>query len=264
VTGSNQSVKIRANDWLCASALILAASWAIPSQAQTEKFGTFLSNYSPFSNGRPWPKFSVTSYIESRSNIWVHPVSPTNFPTVQEVSEEDSDFATVILRLPDGSTFKTYNSLVLGPYLAGVCSGDFNKDGAPDFLAIKPGSGCGIAGEYCTGVFAFSGTNGYRFTRIRTMGLGPHGLVVDPATRSFRLMHTALRSVMSLDGRYHSYWVHRFFQWDGYSFREDPNLSPVWIQYLFRPNHKPTMLLTPDLKAKAWAEDSESDSNIEW
>jgi hypothetical protein len=154
--------------------------------------------------------------------------------------------------------------MVLGPYLAAVYSGDFNNDGIPDFMAIKPGSGCGLAGEYCIGVFAFSEGTNYRFTRVTMMGLGPHNLVLDPKTKSFRLIHTAFRQGPSLDGRFHSFWVHRFYKWEDGMFQRDLNIAPVWIQYLHRPNHEPTKLLTTALKRKAWIEDSESEARIEW
>jgi len=108
---------------------------------------------------------------------------------MQEAHDSDADFATVVLRLPGGEVYKTYNDLVLGPYLGTVYSGDFNNDGVPDFFAIKPTTGCGIAGEQSLGVFAFSqSTNGYRFTRVHGWGLGRHSLVTDPATKTFRFM----------------------------------------------------------------------------
>lgn len=225
---------------------------------------TLVSNYMPFLNGEAWPRAPITAYIESASNIWVHPSAPKKFPTIREVHEADSDFTTVVMRLPDGSIFKTYNNFVLGPYLSAVYSGDFNNDGIADFMAIKPGSGNGLAGEYCTGIFAFSTEREFRFTRIRTMGLGPHNLVVDPKTKTFRLIHTSFRSDETLDGRSHSFWVHRFFKWENESFQSDSNLSPVWIQYLNRPNHEPTKLLTSKMKAKIWIDDPETEFKIEW
>jgi hypothetical protein len=206
----------------------------------------------------------VIAYVESTSNIWVHPSAPKRFPSIQEVHDPDSDFTTVVLRFPNGNVYKTYNDFVLGPYLAAVYSGDFNNDGVPDFVAIKPGSGCGLAGEYCTGVFAFSEGANFRFTRVTMMGLGPHDLVLDPKTRSFRLIHTSFRQGQSLDGRFHSFWVHRFYKWDGGSFQLDTDLEPIWVQYLQRPNHDPTKLLTPALKMKAWSDDPESEVRIEW
>src|SRR3989442_6917822 len=145
--------------------------------ARAESFGDFMSHYAPLSNGRPWPRFPVVAYVEAKTNTWVHPSTAKRFPVLEERCDEDSDFSTIILGLPDGRTFKTYNALGLGPYLAEVYSGDFNNDGTPDFVAIKPGSGCGLAAEYCTGVFAFSERDGYRFTRIRTVGLGLGDLV---------------------------------------------------------------------------------------
>jgi hypothetical protein len=225
---------------------------------------TIVADYTPFLNGRPWPRVPVVAYVESTSNIWVHPVAPKHFPTVQEVHDADSDFATVIIRSPDGSAYKTYNDFVLGPYLAAVYCGDFNNDGIPDFMAIKPGSGCGLAAEYCTGVFALSWGRDYRFRRVTTMGLGPHDLVQDPKTRSFRLIQNSFRQSQSLDGQIHSFWVHRFYKWENLGFERDADLSPVWIQYLNRPNHEATKLLTPALRAKAWAQDPESEPRIEW
>ena len=220
----------------------------------------------PHLNGQPWPRVPVIAYVETKSNIWVHPSAPRRFPVIREIRDENADFTTVVMNLPDGSSLKTYNAPVLGPYLAAVYSGDFNNDGIPDFMAIKPGSGCGIAGEYCVGVFAFSQgkTNDYQFTRVWTMGLGPQNLVLDPKTKTFRLIHTSLRQPKTLDGRYHSFWVHRFYKWDSENLELDSDLAPIWIQYLHRPNHEPTKLLTSKLKAKAWSEEGESESRIEW
>lgn len=67
-----------------------------------------------------------------------------------------------------------------------------------------------------------------------------------------------------MNGQYHTFWVHRFFKWDNWSFRADPNIPPVWVQYLNQPNHEPTKLLTPTLKAKIWAEDPDSEPGIEF
>ncbi|HXB61110.1 MAG TPA: hypothetical protein VNU95_16175 [Candidatus Acidoferrales bacterium] len=230
--------------------------------AQTNE--TIVADYTPYLNGKPWPQVPVIAYVEKASNLWVHPTDPSHFPTIQETSDPDADFTTIILRLPDGTVYKTYNAFVLGPYLSAVYSGDFNHDGKPDFMAIKPGAGNGLAGECCFGIFAFSNQGSYSFTRINTMGLGPHDLVLDPATKEFRLIHTSFRQGLATDGTYHSFWVHRFFEWDGQNFREDSNLPPIWIQYLNRPNHQPTKLLTPELKAKAWDDDPESKAQIEW
>jgi len=222
------------------------------------------ASYSPFLNGKPWPRFPVVAYVESASNIWVHPLAPKQCPTVTESHDPDSDFTTVVIQFPDGRRFKTYNEFVLGPYLSAVYSGDFNGDGKPDFVAVKPGSGCGLAAEHCTGVFAFSDDSDYRFTRITTMGLGPHHLVLDPQTKTFRLIHASFRQGESTDGRTHSFWVHRFYKWDNLRFQRDDSLPPIWIQYLHRPNHEPTKLLTPRLKAKAWGEHASSEAKVDW
>lgn len=95
------------------------------------------------------------------------------------------------------------------------------------------------------------------------MDLSAADLVIDPATKQFRLVQTSFRGATSIDGRNHSFWVHRFYTWNGSSFITDSTLPPVWIMYLYRPNHEPTKMLTPELKQKAWVEDPESD-NIEW
>jgi hypothetical protein len=221
-------------------------------------------SYLPYLNGRPWPQIPTIKYVETTSNIWVHPTSPKGFPTVQEIADRDADFATVVIRRPDGTQYKSYNARLLGPYLSAVYIGDFNHDGIPDFMAVKPGVGNGLAGDYCIGVFAFSEGQDYRFTRTWTMDLGPENLIVDPKTKSFRLIHTSFRSALGPDGRYHSFWVHRFFKWEYDRFDEDPELPPVWIQYLSRSNHEPTKMLTPGVKAKAWADDPESQAKIEW
>jgi hypothetical protein len=222
------------------------------------------ADYAPFLNGKPWPRFPVVAFVERASNIWVHPLAPKRFPTVTEIHEADSDFTTVVMQFPNGRRFKTYNEFVLGPYLSAVYCGDFNGDGKPDFVAVKPGSGCGLASQYCTGVFAFSNDNDYSFTRIETMGLGPHHLVLDPGTKKFRLIHASFRQGESTDGRTHSFWVHRFYKLDNLRFERDENLTAVWIQYLNRPNHEPTKLLTPRLKAKAWAGDYDTEARIDW
>jgi hypothetical protein len=244
----------------CPAMALVFLTTSILAQTNDSEIRTYL----PYLNGQPWPQIPITKYVETASNIWVHPTAPKNYPTVQEIADNEADFATVIIRLPDGSVFKTYNALVLGPYLAAVYMGDFNNDGIPDFMAVKPGSGCGLAGEYCVGVFAFSEDKQYCFTRTWTMGLTPENLVVDPNTKGFRFIHTSFRWALGPDGRYHSFWVHRFFKWEYARFDEDPNLPPIWIQYLFRSNHYPTKMLTPEIKAKAWAEDPESKAKIEW
>src|SRR4051812_13485961 len=78
---------------------------------------TLVADYAPFLNGHPWPRVPLIAYVESTSNIWVHPSDPKRFPTIQDIREADSDFTTVVIRFPDGTVYKTYNDAVLGPYL---------------------------------------------------------------------------------------------------------------------------------------------------
>ncbi len=230
------------------------------ASAETNDWG-----YAPYLNGHEWPRIPLVTYIETKSNVWVHPTNPKAFPSITErLEDKDADFTTVVLRFPDGRTFKTYNDFVLGPYLCAVYSGDFNNDGIPDFLIIKPTGMNGIGGWYSIGVFAFSQGKDYRFTRIYSWGLGPESLVVDPATKSFRFVHTSFRQGKGLDGRDHSFWVHRFFLWTGGGFEFDEKLPTIWVQYLGWPNHEPTKLLTPELKTKIWAEDWRFKSDIQW
>ena len=227
--------------------------------AYAQSFEKFLSGYEPLLDGHAWPRVAVVAYTNV-AGIWVNPAKSKDFPTIKRESVKDADFTILTLQCPDGRTFRTYCDAALCASAEEVYSGDFNGDGIPDFLMVKPGSGCGLAAEYCTGVFAFSNGKDYQFTRIRTMGLGPHNLVLDPATKSFRLIHTSFLSAMSTDGRDHSYWVHQFYEWNGTSFRLDPKISPVWIQFLTRTNHEPTKLLAPEAKAKLWTQDT----SIEW
>jgi len=231
--------------------------------AAAQSFGSFLSKYGPDRNDRPWPRVPLITY-RSVSNLWVHPTNPRNSPTVELRYADDADFSQLILRFPDSRVLKTYCDAAPSPFAEEVYSGDLNGDGIPDFVMVKPGSGCGLAAENCTGVFAFSEDKSYRFTRIHTMGLGVHSLVIDPHSKAFRLIHTSFHSGKTTDGRYHSFWVHRFFEWNGVAFCQDAKIPPVWIQYLYRPNHEPTKLLTPALKVKIWQEDNEADSAIEW
>jgi hypothetical protein len=262
----------------CASCSLLSPFWAWGNGAATnsppvggtngvEPWPTLVADYVPHLHGHPWPSLPTVRYVEidTNLNIWGHPAFPKKFPTMQEVNEPGADFATVILRLPNGRVYKTYNDLVMGPYLAAVYSGDFNGDGVPDFFAIKPSTGCGIAGEQAFGVFAFSeGANGYRFTRVDGWGLGRHDLVIDPATKKFRFMHTTFCEAKGLDGRYHSFWVSRPFKWEDDSMLLDDHYPPVWVQFLFRPNHEPTKLLTAQMEAKAWAAQRFAREKIEW
>lgn len=232
-----------------------------------EPWPTLVADYVPSLHGQPWPSLPTVRYVEidTNLNIWGHPAFPKKFPTMQEVHDPDADFATVVVRLPNGEVYKTYNDFVLGPYLAAVYSGDFNGDGVPDFFAIKPTTACGIGGEQALGVFAFSeGTNGYRFTRVHGWGLGRHSLVIDPTTKTFRFMHTTFCPAKGKEGRYHAFWVHRFFEWENGSMRLDEHHPPIWVQYLFRPNHEPTKLLTEQMKAKAWAAERDRLDYIEW
>src|SRR5712672_2126778 len=92
---------------------------------------TLVSDYVPNLHGRPWPSVPTIRYAEINTNlnIWGHPTFPKKFSTMQEVHDSDADFATVVLRMPNGEIYKTHNDLILGPYLAAVYSGDFNGDG---------------------------------------------------------------------------------------------------------------------------------------
>ncbi|HEY3763120.1 MAG TPA: hypothetical protein VGN23_15345 [Verrucomicrobiae bacterium] len=228
--------------------------------AETNNWG-----YGPFLNGHEWPCIPIVTYVQAVSNIWTAPTNSKNSPSITERLEDDSDdFTTVILRFPDGRTFKTYNNFVLGPYLSAVYSGDFNNDGKSDFLIIKPTGMNGIGGWNCIGVFAFSQGDDYLFTRVYSWGLGPESLAIDPQTKSFRFIHTSFVQGTGIDGKDHSFWVHRFFQWTGGSFEPDETLMPIWIQFLERSNHDPTKLLTPELKKQIWSENREQNANIEW
>src|SRR5437016_11911552 len=41
---------------------------------------TLVANYMPRLNGQPWPRVPVIAYVETKSNIWVHPSAPHRFP----------------------------------------------------------------------------------------------------------------------------------------------------------------------------------------
>src|SRR5262245_32281220 len=70
---------------------------------------TLVSDYMPRLNGQPWPRVPVIAYVETKSNVWVHPSDPKHFPAIREIAEDDTDFTTVVMNLPDGSVLKTYN-----------------------------------------------------------------------------------------------------------------------------------------------------------
>jgi hypothetical protein len=248
--------------WLWAFLVVMAGATGFAATNET-----ITADFAPFLNGKPWPRFKIDTYVETESKVWVHPLASHRFPTVTEIHHQP-DSTTTVIQLPDGRRFETVNKFtnefMVWPFLSAVYCGDFNGDGKPDFVAIKPGSGCGLAAENCTGIFAFSDGNGYRFTRISTMGLGPHDLVLDPETKSFRLIQTSFRQAQCSDGKTHSFWVHRFFKLgNSLRFERDDSLPTVWIQYLNRHNHEATKLLTKPLKAKAWAIDSESEPKID-
>jgi hypothetical protein len=235
--------------------LVVTQGWA-----KTQTWSSFLSGYAPQLNGRTWPQVPLVTYTNI-SNTWMNPKIPHESPTVKLSHSENSEFTTIVLQLADGRTFETNCNFSYASEV--VYSGDFNKDTIPDVLVIKNNGGCVIAGQNCTGIFAFSEGKNYRFARISSMGLGPHSLVLDPTTKDFRLMQTSLCGAYCLDGKPHNFWVHRFYKWNGKSFESAPNLPPIWIQYLNRTNHEPTKLLTPELKAKAWAKNSESEDITE-
>src|SRR5437016_3611942 len=143
-------------------AFLIMAFLLLHGLVKGQCFGSFLSDYAPLRDGRPWPRLPLVMYT-SASNIWVHPTSPLSSPTVELRYDDDSDFASLLLRFPDGRVFKTYCDAAPSPFQEEVYSGDLNGDGIPDVVMIKPGSGCGLAAEYCTGVFAFSEDKRYRF-----------------------------------------------------------------------------------------------------
>ncbi len=247
--------------YLCVTlGLVFCASEVVADTNDT----SVVADYMPYLKGLPWPTVPLIEYVRTDSNIWVHPSAPQTYPTVQEVVEDGADFATLIIRHPDGTTYRTYNALVLGAYLCAVYSGDFNRDGLPDFLAVKPGTGSGLAAARRVGVFAFSQKDRYRFTRTWTMGLAEENLIEEPQTKEFRFIHTSYRLATAADGKYHNFLIHRFFKWDGSKFVEDANWPAVWIPYPEGPKHMNTKLLTAREKAKAWAEDLECSWNIEW
>src|SRR5882762_1359534 len=69
---------------------------------------TLVADYAPYQHGQPWPSVPLVRYVEidTNLNIWGHPTLRTKFPTMQEVHDADADFATVILRLPNGQVYK--------------------------------------------------------------------------------------------------------------------------------------------------------------
>jgi hypothetical protein len=71
-----------------------------PVRAETNE--TLIVDYMPFLDGHPWPCVPLVAYVETKSNIWIHPSDPKHFPTIREVADKDSDFATVVLQLTDG------------------------------------------------------------------------------------------------------------------------------------------------------------------
>ncbi len=222
------------------------------ANAQAASFGDYIAGYHPYLNGKPYSKIPVVAYVRQNEGKWVHPTEQTKHPTVELTVEKDSDFAVFVLKLPDGRIFKTHSPLILGPDIEELYYGDFNNDGTGDFMGIKPYGGCGLGAENCAGLFAFSEKKDYFFVRVNTMGLGPDSLIIDPKTNKFRLIRTIFRQSAGTDNKIHSFFVHIFYKWEYSFFSPDPDMTPVWIQYLNKSNHEETKLLTQTLKEKAW------------
>src|SRR4051812_47232871 len=131
----------------------------------------------PYLNGKPWPRVPVIAYVETKSNVWVHPSDPKHFPVVREITEEDTDSTTVVMNFPDGSVLKTYNHQVLSPPRCRVLR-RLQQRRNSGFHGDQTGFRLRHPGEYCIGMFAFSEgkTKRYRFPRLWAMGLGPHSL----------------------------------------------------------------------------------------
>jgi hypothetical protein len=131
-----------------------------------------------------------------------------------------------------------------------LASTEINGDEIPDYILRYDPHGCGLAAIGQTVVLVLSGKNGHRSHELYQLGFAHDSLVRFKPGGSW---HWVVAEVVypgaaaSKDGREHSFWVYRLFRIEGDSLRAEPvgvEAFPKWIQYLLRPNHSETTLVS--------------------
>ena len=137
-------------------------------------------------------------------------------------------------------------------------SADLNNDGIEDFVAYVWCGGCGLASGYYMLAFVLSSGEVYRVSVVTDLFPGVEDFVDLRNDGSCQFIHTSfIYGERGRDGRKHNYWVYNVFDVKGTELRLANHLLdgfPKWIWYTFKDNHKATMQLTREKKARLWKE----------
>lgn len=137
-----------------------------------------------------------------------------------------------------------------------LASAELNGDGVPDYILRYDPHGCGLAAIGQTVTLVLSGRHGHRSHELYQFGFGPDSLVRFKPDGPLHWVVTDMvqpGAKVSQDGREHSFWVYRLFRIEGDSLKAEPvgfEGFPRWIQYLRRPNHAETTLVSKRQKRR--------------
>lgn len=137
-----------------------------------------------------------------------------------------------------------------------LASVELNGDGIPDYILRYDPHGNGLAAIGQEVALILSGGTGHRSHRLHQFGFAENSLVQFHRDGPWHWVVCDLvrtDSKDSKDGREHSFWVYRLFRVVGDSLMAEPEGVegfPRWIQYLKRPNHRETSLLSSSQKRR--------------
>ena len=131
-----------------------------------------------------------------------------------------------------------------------LASTEINGDQTPDYILRYDPHGCGLAAIGQSVILVLSSSNGHRSHELYQFGFAHDSLVQFKPGGPWHWVVTETvypGAAASKDGRDHSFWVYRLFRIEGDSLKAEPvgvEGFPKWIQYLLRPNHSETTLVS--------------------
>jgi hypothetical protein len=132
--------------------------------------------------------------------------------------------------------------------VSSVWNADLNQDRKADMIVKLAWNGNGIIADANITIFALSSSNGYRLTALDQITFDPNALIFLRGKPT--VLHTSLIGAKSRQtNRSHNFWVFQPLEVRGS--RLIRNQVPVWVQFTYKPSHRPTNKLTRLEKAEA-------------
>ena len=205
---------------------------------------------------------------ELHGDVHVHavPDSPTT-PLLHMLDAESTREWAITVTSPVGnslSTAITLHSSILPPT---AFHGDFNQDGAVDFLVAGTNSGNGLATSISYTAFFLSMGKRYSSVYFQGYDFPPEDVIRMKKNGPWYYIYCDLVSSYeekTRDGSGHNFWVYQLFRFEGDRMVETTEVAPFpkWIWYTEKENHQDTRQLNADQKKRILDQERAERKNV--